>query len=174
MYSLSSKDVEKTIEIFSYVESHNDSTKKLMEQLEKLQEIISSDKWVSIYENWTKYQSILLSYKIMDEANRISRLVKKIKQKYKNLASDDSKDIFPLVKKILKKANTFIKKLFRFFKINDRRKLIFMLKNFFRHFDDEEDLKINNKRRLIINFNLSKNEFKNRIKTTNKLCTDTI
>ncbi len=49
-----------------------------MEQLEKLQEIISSDKWVSIYENWTKYQSILLSYKIMDEANRISRLVKKL------------------------------------------------------------------------------------------------
>ncbi|RXM40806.1 hypothetical protein BOQ62_04360 [Chryseobacterium sp. CH21] len=174
MYSLTSKDLEKALDNCSYVESHKDSTTKLMEQIEKLQKIISSDKWVSIYENWTKYQSILLSQKILDEANRISRLVKKIKQKYKSLNSNESKDIFPLLKKILKKTNSFIKKIFRPFKINDRRKLIFMLKNFFRHFDDEEDSKINNRPKLIINFNLSKNEFKNRIKTTNKLCSDTI
>lgn len=174
MYNLPSKDIEKALDNCSYIESYNDSNTRLVEQIEKLQKILSSDKWVSICEHWTRYQSILASHKIMDEANRISRLVKKIKQKYKNLDSNDSKDFFPLLKKILKKAIAFIRKIFRLFKINDRRKLIFMLKNFFRHFDDDEDLKINNNPRLIINFNLSKNEFKNRIKTTNKLCTGTI
>ncbi|MCY1662804.1 hypothetical protein [Chryseobacterium sp. SL1] len=103
MYTLPTKDIDKASDTNSHIESYKDSNARLMEQLETLQTIISSDKLISIYENWRKYQSILLSKKIMDEANRISRLVKKIKQKYKSLKSNDSKDIFPLLKKFLKR-----------------------------------------------------------------------
>ncbi|WP_294285485.1 hypothetical protein [uncultured Chryseobacterium sp.] len=138
---------------------------KLQRQLKVLQDILNDSDYCRLLDAVNN-----INFKIGQSigcTDRLLRLLAVFRRKYLTRISNIvlrnfSKEIKKII--LLKKTNHS----FNIF--SDDREEIRFLKNNFKHFDDEENVRINDHLITSINFNKSNNEFKNRTIQTNKLC----